>query len=84
MRPFLVTEAQAGKLPRWGLLLLTLLYVIPGFVGRDPWRHDDAAGFGIALTMARGEASDWLTPNLFLFGSLQQLPVCCRGSRNMS
>ncbi len=64
MRPFLVTEAQAGKLPRWGVLLLTLLYVIPGFVGRDPWRHDDAAGFGVALTMARGTAQDWLVPNI--------------------
>jgi len=62
MRPFLVTELQAGKLPRWGLLLLCLLYTLPGFIGRDPWRHDDAAGFGIALTMARGGARDWLMP----------------------
>jgi len=64
MRPFLVTELQAGKLPRWGLLLLCLLYIAPGFVGRDPWRHDDAAGFGIALTMARGGLADWLMPNI--------------------
>ncbi len=64
MRPFLVTELQAGKLPRWGLLLLCALYVLPGFVGRDPWRHADAAGFGVALTMARGDASDWLIPNI--------------------
>lgn len=64
MRPFLLTELQAGKLPRWGLLLLCALYVLPGFVGRDPWRQADAAGFGIALTMARGEARDWLMPNI--------------------
>lgn len=64
MRPFLVTEPQAGKLPRWGLLLLCALYVLPGFVGRDPWRQADASGFGIALTMARGLASDWLMPNI--------------------
>jgi len=64
MRPFLVTELQAGKLPRLGLLLLCLLYTLPGFVGRDPWRHDDAADFGIALTMARGHAADWLMPNI--------------------
>jgi 4-amino-4-deoxy-L-arabinose transferase-like glycosyltransferase len=64
MRPFLVTELQAGKLPRWGLLLLCLLYIVPGFVGRDPWRYGDAAGFGVALTMARGDASDWLLPNI--------------------
>lgn len=64
MRPFLVTELQAGKLPRWGLLLLCALYILPGFVGRDPWRHADAAGFGVALSMARGTAADWLIPNI--------------------
>jgi len=64
MRPFIVTDIEAGKLPRWGLLLLCVLYVAPGFVGRDPWRTDDAAGFGIALTMARGGGADWLMPNI--------------------
>lgn len=64
MRPFLVTSAQAGKLPRWGLLLLCGLYLLPGFIGRDPWRQDDAASFGVALTMARGGPSDWLVPNI--------------------
>ncbi|MFP5405177.1 MAG: glycosyltransferase, partial [Gammaproteobacteria bacterium] len=64
MRPFIVTDIEAGKLPRWGLLLLCVLYVLPGFIGRDPWRTDDAAGFGIALTMSRGNAADWLMPNI--------------------
>ena len=64
MRPFLVTELQAGKLPRWALLLLCALYIVPGFVGRDPWRQDDAAGFGVALTMARGDAGNWLMPGI--------------------
>jgi len=64
MRPFLVTEPQAGKLPRWGLLLLCALYVFPGFVGRDPWRQADAAGFGVALTMARGDGPGWLIPSI--------------------
>ncbi|HWS74380.1 MAG TPA: glycosyltransferase family 39 protein [Quisquiliibacterium sp.] len=64
MRPFLVTELQAGKLPRWGLILLCALYILPGFIGRDPWRHADAAGFGVALSMARGSAVDWLIPNI--------------------
>ncbi len=64
MRPFIVTELQAGKLPRWGLLLVCALYAVPGFVGRDPWRTLDAAGFGIALTMMRGDSADWLLPNI--------------------
>ena len=64
MRPFIVTDIEAGKLPRWGLFLLCLLYVVPGFVGRDPWRTNDAAGFGVALTMSRGSLPDWLMPNI--------------------
>jgi ribosomal protein L31 len=24
------------------------LYLLPGFIGRDPWRQDDAASFGVA------------------------------------
>lgn len=64
MRPFLVTELQAGKLPRWGLLLLCVLYIVPGFAGRDPWRQADAADFGIALTMARGGPTEWLMPSI--------------------
>ena len=64
MRPFIVTALEAGKLPRWGLYLLCLLYVLPGFIGRDPWRTDDAAGFGISLSMARGDLADWLMPNI--------------------
>jgi 4-amino-4-deoxy-L-arabinose transferase-like glycosyltransferase len=64
LKPFLVTNIQAGKLPRWGLLLLCVLYTLPGLIGRDPWRADDAASFGVALTMARGQLTDWLLPNL--------------------
>ncbi|MCL4182851.1 MAG: glycosyltransferase [Burkholderiaceae bacterium] len=64
MRPFIVTELEAGKLPRWGLLALCALYVLPGFIGRDPWRTQDAAGFGIALSMMGGDAADWLMPNI--------------------
>lgn len=66
MKPFLVTALQAAKLPRWLLLLLCALYVVPGLVGRDPWRFEDAAGFGVAWTMARAPAGllDWLVPNV--------------------
>ena len=45
----------------WGLVLL---YVLLGLVGHDPWKADDAIGFGIAWTMADGQALDWLVPNV--------------------
>ena len=64
MRHFIITEQQAGKLPRWALLLLCALYVLPGLVGREPWRTSDAPGFATALTMLRGTWHDWLIPNI--------------------
>jgi 4-amino-4-deoxy-L-arabinose transferase-like glycosyltransferase len=66
VKPFLVTSLQAAKMPRWLLLPLCVLYVVPGLIGRDPWRAEDAAGFGIAWTMARAErgGADWLMPNV--------------------
>ena len=64
MKPFLVTSLEAGRLPRWIPVLLCAVYVIAGLFGRDPWRSDDAAGFGIAHTMALGSAIDWLIPNV--------------------
>ena len=45
----------------WGLVVL---YVLLGLVGHDPWKADDAIGFGIAWTMAHGGAADWLAPNV--------------------
>ena len=66
MKPFTVTSLQAAKMPRWLLLLLCGLYVVPGLIGRDPWRFADAAGFGVAWTMslAPNGLLDWLAPNV--------------------
>jgi 4-amino-4-deoxy-L-arabinose transferase-like glycosyltransferase len=43
---------------------LCLLYILPGLIGRDPWKNDDASGFGIMWTMAHGGVSDWLSPHI--------------------
>jgi 4-amino-4-deoxy-L-arabinose transferase-like glycosyltransferase len=64
VKAFLVTSLEAGRLPRWIPLLFCAVYVIAGLFGRDPWRTDDAAGFGVAHTMATGSAIDWLVPNV--------------------
>jgi hypothetical protein len=42
------------------------LYVVPGLIGRDPWRYEDATGFGVAWTMAFAGSgpADWLMPNV--------------------
>jgi 4-amino-4-deoxy-L-arabinose transferase-like glycosyltransferase len=64
MKPYLLVESEAVKLPRLALLALCALYVVPGLVGRDPWTSDDAVSFGVALTMATGQWRDWLLPNV--------------------
>lgn len=64
MRPVRLSAAATLTLPRWGLLGLCLLYILPGIIRRDPWKTDDAAGFGIMWTMAHGTLADWLSPNI--------------------
>lgn len=65
MRSFIVTDAQAGRLPVWALVGLCALYILPGLIGRGPWDRADAEGFGLALTLLRGYGIDWLMPNVF-------------------
>lgn len=65
MKPVHLPASAALALPRWGLFLLGLLYILPGLIGRDPWKtHDDAANFGIMWTMAHGGPQDWLLPHI--------------------
>lgn len=64
MKPVRLPAAATHALPRWGLAAVCLLYILPGIVRRDPWKTDDAAGFGIMWTMAHGSLADWLTPNI--------------------
>lgn len=58
--PALVTERGARALPRLPLLLLCAAYVLPGVIGRDPWRNADLAAFGQMAAMASGRTSWWM------------------------
>ena len=61
--PALVTQRGARPLPRLALLLLCAAYVLPGLVGRDPWRNADLVAFAQMLGIAQGRIS-WLQPSL--------------------
>lgn len=61
--PAIVAQGAVRRLPRLGLLLLCLVYVLAGFVGREPWKSNDMSAFGHMLALARGQ-SDWLSPML--------------------
>ncbi|ADJ62375.1 glycosyltransferase [Herbaspirillum seropedicae] len=64
MKPVRLPAAATNALPRMALLALALLYILPGLIGRDPWKNEDATSFGIMWTMAHGNLADWLTPNV--------------------
>lgn len=57
--PAIVAQAAVRRLPRVALLLFCLAYLVPGFVGRAPWKNDDVAAFGVMLGMAQGQVSWW-------------------------
>jgi hypothetical protein len=45
------------------LLLFCVAYVLPGFIGREPWKNADIAAFGYMSELASGLTS-WLSPRL--------------------
>jgi hypothetical protein len=61
--PAIVAQDAVRRLPRLALLLFCAAYVVPGFVGRGPWKSADITGFGHMFELARGSAP-WLSPAL--------------------
>lgn len=64
MKPVRLPAAATIALPRWVIIALCALYILPGVIGLDPWKGEDAAGFGIMWSMAHGGLNDWLWPNI--------------------
>ena len=65
--PAIVAQSAVRRLPRWILWTLCLAYVLPGFMGRTPWKADDMEAFGFMLNLAQSWGSDsvaWLKPTL--------------------
>ena len=65
--PAIVAQSAVRRLPRWVLLCFCLAYVLPGFLGRTPWKSDDMEAFGFMLHLAQAlgpEAVSWLKPTL--------------------
>lgn len=57
--PAIVPERGAQRLPRLALLLFCAAYVLPGLLGRDPWRNADMTAFGFMASIAQGHAPWW-------------------------
>jgi hypothetical protein len=61
--PAIIAQSAVRRLPRLALLLFCLAYVIPGFIGRNPWKSEDIAAFGLMQELTT-PAGDWLHPHL--------------------
>ncbi len=61
--PAIVAQSAVRRLPRVALLLFCAAYVLPGFLGREPWKNADMTAFGYMWELASGR-SDWWRPTL--------------------
>jgi hypothetical protein len=51
------------RLPRWALLVLCAAYIVPDYVGRNPWKNTDITAFGVMRELAAAPNwSAWLAP----------------------
>lgn len=57
--PAIVSQSAVRRLPRLALILFCVAYVLPGFLGREPWKVDDVGALGAMLELAAGQASWW-------------------------
>lgn len=54
-----VTRKEVTRLPRIAVWAFCLAWLVPGLVGRDPWRHADVTSFAVMSAMAEGRSSWW-------------------------
>lgn len=59
-----LTAAATKSIPRIIIFALTLIYGFAGLFFRDPWKNEDAIGFGGMWTLFRGNSIDWVVPHL--------------------
>jgi len=61
--PAIVAQSAVRRLPRAALLLFCVIYILAGFVGREPWKNSDITAFGYMMEMAQGHSA-WFDPRL--------------------
>ncbi|MFZ3140948.1 hypothetical protein [Polaromonas sp.] len=61
--PAIIAQSAVRRLPRWALLLFCVAYILPGFLGRGPWKNEDIAAFGVMRELTSA-AANWLQPQL--------------------
>ena len=61
--PAIIAQSAVRRLPRLVLLLFCAAYILPGFLGRGPWKNEDIAAFGVMRELTSA-AANWLQPQL--------------------
>ncbi len=70
------TSEPAGEQPAaplWFLLPLCLAWILPGLVGHDPWKPDEAYSFGLIYHIL--QTGDWVVPTLAGEPFMEKPPV---------
>jgi len=64
--PAIVAQNAVRRLPRVALLLLCAAYLMPGLIGRGPWKSADVAAYGYMAELAASTEGwmRWLDPLL--------------------
>ncbi|MGJ7511418.1 hypothetical protein [Variovorax sp. GT1P44] len=64
--PAIVAQSAVRRLPRIALLLLCAAYLMPGLLGRGPWKSADITAFGYMAELAQSTEgiARWLDPLL--------------------
>ena len=62
--PAIVAQNAVRPLPRIALWIFCLAYLVPGLVGREPWKGEELQVFGQMLALAQGQ-SNWLHPTVW-------------------
>lgn len=64
--PAIVAQNAVRRLPRIALLLLCAAYLLPGLIGRGPWKSADIVAFGYMAELARTAdgIARWFDPSM--------------------
>ena len=57
--PALITRSEFSH---WLLVLLVAAWILPGLIGHDPWKPDEAYSFGLVYHIL--QTGDWVVPTL--------------------
>lgn len=73
--PAIVAQSAVRRLPRIALLLLCAAYLMPGLLGRGPWKSADITAYGYMAELARSTEgiARWFDP--LLLGMRPETPA---------